>query len=189
MRRCSTGRTGRGHHPQGGVRREPEAGGRVPLLWQHKAGRGDRADRASVRGQARAARDRASWARARMRRRAARLLQSGKLDGLSFGYRVREAAKAGGLRELIELDLVEVSLVAKPMQPHGAGACGRMKLHFCADHDDGCDVSLVVVAAAPGGLVMLPVRRPACRDVRDRRSKRRLDCRFSAFGPCFAGDA
>jgi uncharacterized protein len=36
---------------------------------------------------------------------------------LSFGYRVREAKSAGRLRELIELDLVEVSLVANPMQP------------------------------------------------------------------------
>ena len=31
--------------------------------------------------------------------------------------RVREAKSEGGLRELIELDLVEVSLVAHPMQP------------------------------------------------------------------------
>jgi HK97 family phage prohead protease len=49
--------------------------------------------------------------------RAARLLGRGKIDGLSFGYRVREAKSAGGLRVLIELDLVEVSLVAHPMQP------------------------------------------------------------------------
>ncbi len=47
---------------------------------------------------------------------AAKLLASGKLDGLSFGYRVREARTADTHRELIELDLVEVSLVAKPMQ-------------------------------------------------------------------------
>ena len=44
------------------------------------------------------------------------MLASGKLDGLSFGYRVREAAERRYQRELIELDLVEVSLVAKPMQ-------------------------------------------------------------------------
>ena len=50
-------------------------------------------------------------------RRAGQLLESGKLDGLSFGYRVREAKSAGSLRELIELDLIEVSLVAHPMQP------------------------------------------------------------------------
>jgi len=49
--------------------------------------------------------------------RTARWLGSGKVDGLSFGYRVREATSAGGLRELVELDLVEVSLVANPMQP------------------------------------------------------------------------
>jgi hypothetical protein len=39
------------------------------------------------------------------------------LDGLSFGYRVREAKSVGSLRELIALDLIEVSLVAYPMQP------------------------------------------------------------------------
>jgi phage head maturation protease len=49
--------------------------------------------------------------------RASGLLGGGKVDGLSFGYRVREAKSAGGLRELVELDLVEVSLVANPMQP------------------------------------------------------------------------
>jgi HK97 family phage prohead protease len=49
--------------------------------------------------------------------RAARLVRSGRLDGLSFGYRVREAGKSAGLRELRELELVEVSLVAEPMQP------------------------------------------------------------------------
>jgi HK97 family phage prohead protease len=49
--------------------------------------------------------------------RAVRLLESGKVNGLSFGYRVREAKSAGAHRELIELDLIEVSLVARPMQP------------------------------------------------------------------------
>ncbi|HEX2803794.1 MAG TPA: HK97 family phage prohead protease [Sphingomicrobium sp.] len=38
------------------------------------------------------------------------------LRGLSFGYRVREASSAEGLRELRTLDLVEVSLVKRPMQ-------------------------------------------------------------------------
>jgi len=45
------------------------------------------------------------------------LLGRGKVDGLSFGYRVREAKSAGVHRELIDLDLVGVSLVANPMQP------------------------------------------------------------------------
>ncbi len=38
------------------------------------------------------------------------------LRGLSFGYRVREARAVGALRELKALELVEVSLVARPMQ-------------------------------------------------------------------------
>jgi HK97 family phage prohead protease len=86
--------------------------GEVPLLWQHKAG--------AVVGRIehlsedeRGLRVIASVGDAR----AARLLENGKLDGLSFGYRVREAKSAGALRELIALDLVEVSLVARPMQP------------------------------------------------------------------------
>lgn len=37
--------------------------------------------------------------------------------GLSFGYRVRQARRQGTYRELIALDLIEVSLVAAPMQP------------------------------------------------------------------------
>ena len=42
-------------------------------------------------------------------------MRHGRLDGLSFGYRVREARRSGGLQELRELELVEVSLVAEPM--------------------------------------------------------------------------
>lgn len=36
--------------------------------------------------------------------------------GLSFGYRVRRARDGAGVRELLAVDLVEVSLVARPMQ-------------------------------------------------------------------------
>jgi HK97 family phage prohead protease len=86
--------------------------GEVPWLWQHKAG--------AVVGRIehlsedeRGLRVIAALGDARL----ARLLGSGKVDGLSFGYRVREAKSAGALRELIELDLVEVSLVSHPMQP------------------------------------------------------------------------
>jgi HK97 family phage prohead protease len=46
----------------------------------------------------------------------ARLVRSGAVSGLSFGYRV-QAARQGHYRELTALDLVEVSLVAQPMQP------------------------------------------------------------------------
>ena len=51
-------------------------------------------------------------------RRAEALLANRKLDGLSFGYRVRKAEAKDGLRELVELELIEISLVATPMQRH-----------------------------------------------------------------------
>lgn len=89
-----------------------ERAGEVPLLWQHKAG-AVIGKVEQLREDARGLRVIASVGDAR----ASRLLGSGKVDGLSFGYRVREAKSGDGLRELIELDLVEVSLVANPMQP------------------------------------------------------------------------
>lgn len=86
----------------------------VPLLWQHRPG----ARIGTVETLAEdsrglrviAALDGGDGARA------ARLVRSGALKGLSFGYRVRRAEPAGGLRELVEVELVEVSLVARPMQ-------------------------------------------------------------------------
>ena len=97
---------------QGAFAKALEKAGEVPLLWQHKAG--------AVVGRI----EHLSEDRRGLRviatvgdGRAARLLGNGKVDGLSFGYRVREAKSAGGQRELIALDLIEVSLVARPMQP------------------------------------------------------------------------
>ena len=97
--------------------------GEVPLLWQHKAG--------AVVGRI----EHLSEDRRGLRviaalndARAARLLGNGRVDGLSFGYRVREAKSAGGLRELVELDLVEVSLVVHPMQP-------RARVHALEKND------------------------------------------------------
>jgi uncharacterized protein len=91
-------------------------GGVVPLLWQHKAG--------AVIGRIehlsedkRGLRVIAELGEGADAARAAKLMRSGRLDGLSFGYRVRKAGMSGGLRELRELELVEVSLVAEPMQP------------------------------------------------------------------------
>ena len=84
--------------------------GEVPLLWQHRAGR--------VLGRIEHLSEDKRGLRVIARvedARAGSLLASGKLDGLSFGYRVREA-RSGAHRELLDLDLVEVSLVAKPMQ-------------------------------------------------------------------------
>ena len=87
----------------------------VPLLWQHRAGAViGRIEHLSEDG--RGLRVIAELGTSEDARRAARLIESGKLDGLSFGYRVRGAGEAGGFRELTELDLIEVSLVAEPMQ-------------------------------------------------------------------------
>ncbi|HET6537538.1 MAG TPA: HK97 family phage prohead protease [Sphingopyxis sp.] len=47
---------------------------------------------------------------------AAALVKRGALQGLSFGYRVRQA-RGDHPRELVVLDIAEVSLVAQPMQP------------------------------------------------------------------------
>lgn len=46
-----------------------------------------------------------------------RELRKGRLDGLSFGYRVQSSRKDRVHRELHELELLEVSLVRHPMQP------------------------------------------------------------------------
>lgn len=85
----------------------------LPLLWQHRAdlriGTIDHAreDRRGLRviatldPQARDALD---------------ALRGGSVTGLSFGYRVRRALGSSP-RELLALDLVEVSLVTLPMMP------------------------------------------------------------------------
>jgi uncharacterized protein len=83
----------------------------IPLLWQHKPsaviGRIEHLseDHRGLRVIATLSDDRVS-----------KLLTTRRVNGLSFGYRVCEAKSAGGLRELLELDLIEVSLVASPMQ-------------------------------------------------------------------------
>lgn len=107
-----------GHPDRGGdvVRRGAFArslgrGAPIPLLWQHRPGRAIgqieylREDKRGLRVIARLSDARATEA-----------LRAGRAMGLSFGYRVR-AARDGPLRELVELDLVEVSLVSDPMQP------------------------------------------------------------------------
>ena len=91
----------------------------VPLLWQHGAetpvGRVIAAHE-DARG-LRVVADLAAGSRAAAE--AAALVRAGALTGMSFGYRTKRARRdrVRGLRELIELDLVEVSLVTFPMQP------------------------------------------------------------------------
>lgn len=90
--------------------------GDLPLLWQHdpdkpigvieRVAEDARGLRVIGRLDARSA----------IARKAAALLRTGGLDGLSFGYRV-VAAQGEQPRRLDALDLVEVSLVTHPMQP------------------------------------------------------------------------
>jgi HK97 family phage prohead protease len=90
-------------------------GGGVPLLWQHDRARPVgrieylKEDRRGLRVIARLSSGTAG-------RQAAALLKAGKLAGLSFGYVVRRSS-GRALRALEDVDLVEISLVAVPMQP------------------------------------------------------------------------
>lgn len=92
---------------------------RVPLLWQHDPARPiGRIDLLEEDG--RGLRIIARLSAGAAGREAAALLKDGAVSGLSFGYRVRAArgpGADGGLRELTDLDLVEISLVTLPMQP------------------------------------------------------------------------
>lgn len=94
----------------GAFRAALERAGEVPLLWQHKGAPVGRIEHLSE--DRRGLRVIARIADARI----GEMVRRG-LRGLSFGYRVREARSGGSLRELLDLDLVEVSLVARPMQP------------------------------------------------------------------------
>lgn len=49
--------------------------------------------------------------------RAAHLLGAGQISGLSFGYRTRTARQSAAGRELLEVELFEVSLVTHPLHP------------------------------------------------------------------------
>lgn len=85
-------------------------GAPVPLLWQH--------DPARVIGTvAMLAEDkRGLRVVGRVEPRIGALVAAGAVTGLSFGYRVQTAAGSNP-RELIAVELVEVSLVKRPMQP------------------------------------------------------------------------
>ncbi|MCW2393690.1 MULTISPECIES: HK97 family phage prohead protease [unclassified Sphingobium] len=88
----------------------------LPLLWQHRAGAViGRIDHVTedARGLRVIGTISASGATAEQ---AKALLRDGRIEGLSFGYRV-VAAQGHQPRRLHALDLVEVSLVTHPMQP------------------------------------------------------------------------
>ncbi len=84
--------------------------GAVPLLWQHGGAPVGTIERIAEDG--RGLRVIASVAEPRL----AAAVAAGSVTGLSFGYRVL-AARAGRCRELLQLELREVSLVGSPMQP------------------------------------------------------------------------
>ena len=50
--------------------------------------------------------------------RAAQMLRERAVNGLSFGYRARAYRQAAQGRELVEIDLFEISLVTHPLQHH-----------------------------------------------------------------------
>jgi uncharacterized protein len=87
----------------------------IPLLWQHRAGMVI-GRIAHLSEDARGLRVIGELGTSAEAAKVGALLASGKLDGLSFGYRVTGAGHKDGLRELTALDLVEVSVVAQPMQ-------------------------------------------------------------------------
>lgn len=82
----------------------------VPLLWQHRGAPIGRIERAEA--DAKGLRVIGAVEDAKL----AALVAARAVYGLSFGYRVRGAVR-GQVRELTDLDLIEVSLVARPMQP------------------------------------------------------------------------
>lgn len=89
---------------------------RLPLLWQHRADlrvgwiEQVSEDRRGLRVLATV--DNPDG-------RAGAAIKSGTISGLSFGYRARRFRKGIAGRELLDIDLFEVSLVSHPMQ-HGA---------------------------------------------------------------------
>jgi uncharacterized protein len=99
----------------------------LPLLWQHDAAapigaiealeEDDRGLR--ITGRLFTVKQPVPRGRADAAQHPAAGVVSGALTGLSFGYRVQAASDPapGAPRELLSLDLVEISLVTAPMQP------------------------------------------------------------------------
>ncbi len=95
------------------------AAANVPLLWQHDVGRpigrvlGLVEDAKGLRMEAGVSPE------CRDGVDALALMRSGAVDGLSFGYRVKQARQLpGGGREILRVELLECSVVTLPM--HGS---------------------------------------------------------------------
>ena len=91
------------------MRRGAFADGGVPLLWQH---RGAPVGRVAVTADELGLRVAGEIEQADL----AELVRRGALRGLSIGYRAVRT-RQGAWREILRAELVEVSLVAQPMQP------------------------------------------------------------------------
>ncbi|MFA9201857.1 MAG: HK97 family phage prohead protease [Cypionkella sp.] len=88
--------------------------GPLPLLWQHRAG----ARIGWVERVSEDARGLRIVARLdNLDHRAAAMLRTHSVNGLSFGYHARAASRSGAGRLLEEIELVEISLVTHPLQP------------------------------------------------------------------------
>ncbi|MEM7688592.1 MAG: HK97 family phage prohead protease [Pseudomonadota bacterium] len=85
----------------------------LPLLWQHRPDQ-PIGEIESVSEDERGLRVIARLDR--LNSRAATALKRGDVTGLSFGYRAREARQSRAGRELLSIDLFEVSLVTNPLQ-------------------------------------------------------------------------
>ena len=92
-----------------------DAVGGLPLLWQHE-GAEPLGVIESIAEDARGLRVVARIAATRRGGDAAALVRAKALDGLSIGYRVKRARASRTGRELLGLELLEVSLVTFPMQ-------------------------------------------------------------------------
>lgn len=88
--------------------------GPLPLYWQHRPDQ----PIGIIESAAEDARGLRVIARIdRPHSRAAQLLSQRAVNGLSFGFRARTARQSPAGRELIEVDLFEVSLVTHPLHP------------------------------------------------------------------------
>jgi HK97 family phage major capsid protein/HK97 family phage prohead protease len=100
----------------GAFRRSLARNGRVPLLWQHQPGlQVGRIEHLAEDG--RGLQVIGQLSDDEFGRKLGRELEQGRLSGLSFGYRIRVAMQGAATREISDLELVEVSLVKRPMQP------------------------------------------------------------------------
>ena len=85
----------------------------IPLLWQHRPGEPIGTVEVLLED------DRGLRVIGRVDRphcRAATMLKRSEVSGLSFGYRARRSQQTEAGRELLDIDLFEVSLVTHPLQ-------------------------------------------------------------------------